>query len=179
MNVVQGGHVMARTNACAVGAEGKIYLFGGRAHRPLDDGSSSSTPAGSNAQSALYSNMVGPIGEGSECGDLWELDLASQVWSPLHKPFVSGTEAAGRLPREQVEPEPRHSAVMWLWGRSLFLFGGAAQITDLDSTFGDLWRFDLTSGQWFTVPLRGMFWRLAHSYAGNNSHGGPASTALG
>jgi hypothetical protein len=146
---------MARTNACAVGTEGKIYLFGGRAHRPLEDGLAAAMNSDGDSQAALYSNVMGPMGEGSECGDLWVLDLASQEWTPLHMPSATRLDAAQHLPSEREEPEPRHSAVMWLWGGSLFLFGGAAQITDLDSTFGDLWRFDLESKHWSTIPLRG------------------------
>ena len=132
---------MARTDACAVHANGKIYLFGGcmqgaDAADDMDEGGERCD--------------TGPRGPNEECADVWELDLQTLVWTALKRP-----EGPQPLPHERAEPEPRHSAVMWCWGDSLFVFGGAVRERGLDCTYGDLWRFDIPARQWSAVPLRG------------------------
>ena len=45
---------------------------------------------------------------------------------------------------------------MWASCGSLFLFGGAALAADgSETTFGDLWRYDLEGSRWQPVPLLG------------------------
>lgn len=89
----------------------------------------------------------------AEYGDLWALDLENMKWKQL-----AGQPEPLQLCQEQLPagPEARHSACMWCWGDSLFVFGGATKQQGVDCTFGDLWRFCLTQQRWVSVPLRGV-----------------------
>lgn len=100
----------------------------------------------------------------TEFGDLWSLDLDTCKWTLLCEEtpapqLCQETPPAG--------PEARHSACMWCWGDSLFLFGGAARRTGSECTFGDFWRYSLTRKCWTLTPLRGahqthhQFWWLS------------------
>ena len=95
----------------------------------------------------------GTLLDAAEYGDLWSLELESMQWKRL-----AGEPEPLQLCQEQppAGPEARHSACMWCWGDSLFVFGGAAKQQGVECTFGDLWRFCLTRRRWASVPLRGV-----------------------
>jgi hypothetical protein len=88
----------------------------------------------------------------AEYGDLWALDLDTLRWTQL-----AAEPEPLQLCQEKPPsgPEPRHSACMWCWGNSLFVFGGATKRQGAECTFGDLWRFCLQRRCWSSVPLRG------------------------
>jgi hypothetical protein len=141
---------MARQDASAVQANSKVYLFGGR-----------SITASNGADDCVHST------------DLWQLDLETCEWVLLHRP----KEPSGTFPSERTHPESRHSACMWCWGSSLFVFGGAARRGGIDCSFGDLWRFDLELLVWQAVPLRGTLLPLFIwcGNASNDERGSPSA----
>lgn len=88
----------------------------------------------------------------TEFGDLWALNLDTCTWGLLCEEPPPPQLCQETPP---VGPEARHSACMWCWGDSLFLFGGAARRVGSECTFGDFWRYSLTRQCWASTPLRG------------------------
>lgn len=118
-----------RHDACVAQRDNQLFYYGGR------------PPEG-----------VSATGGNTEFGDLWALDLDICTWrmlceEPPAPQLCQETPLAG--------PEARHSACMWCWGDSLFLFGGAARRAGSECTFGDFWRYSLTRQCWAATPLRG------------------------
>jgi hypothetical protein len=127
---MQGAYPPVRHDACVATQGNQLFYYGGRPPETL-----STTPTG-----------------GSEYGDLWVLDMDTYQWTQL-----CGEPEPLTLCQEEPPsgPEARHSACMWCWGQSIFLFGGAAKRQGVECTFGDFWRYSLTRRYWVSVPLRG------------------------
>lgn len=126
---MQGRYPAVRHDACVAQRDNQLFYYGGRPPESV-------------------STVTGV----TEFGDLWALDMDTCKWTVLCEEtpppqLCQETPPAG--------PEARHSACMWCWGDSLFLFGGAARRAGSECTFGDFWRYSLTRECWSATPLRG------------------------
>jgi hypothetical protein len=183
--MVQNGHVMARTGACIAQAGSTVYLFGGcpAVHDGAVEASAEDGPHDADLWALDVDALAWRLlHRHSEAGDRCVLPLmcdwhalahvaactccAFQIWTWCPLALIEHSRCQSEAPKhdesnacsfspELANPEPRHSAAMWHWAGSLFLFGGAARRNGMDCTFSDFWRFDLARLRWQPVTLRG------------------------
>ncbi|WOK08453.1 kelch repeat-containing protein [Imperialibacter roseus] len=110
--------------------DGNFWLFGGR-------------------------GVTSQTGISAQLNDLWKFDPTTGEWT-----WVSGRDYAGQPGQAGIygtlqvsddtnEPGARFGAAFWEGTSDLWMFGGTG--IDKTGSFGklnDLWKFDLTSGQW-------------------------------
>lgn len=115
----------SRGNSVTWVSGGKLYLFGGQTY--------------------------GPPGNNYRLNDLWVFDPATGYWcwikgsSSFNQNAFYGTIGVAATANT---PGSRHSSVSWESGGKLYLFGGQAFISSIDSKLNDLWVFDPVTGNW-------------------------------
>src|SRR5581483_6911091 len=145
----------ARSEAATwIDLSGKLWLFGGAA----PDGAGSG---------------------GSQLNDLWTYDPTSGIWT-----WVSGTgvlDSGGvygtrGTPGAANVPGARQGAASWVDAAgNLWLFGGDGRDSSrVRGMLNDLWKFDLSSGQWTWVS--GSMSVAAQGVYGIEGQAGPANT---
>ncbi|HEY1060106.1 MAG TPA: cadherin-like beta sandwich domain-containing protein [Daejeonella sp.] len=114
-----------RGNSVTWVSGGKLYLFGGQTY-------------------------ILP-GNNRRLNDLWVFDPATGYWcwikgsSLFDQNAIYGTIGVAASANT---PGSRHSSVSWESGGKLYLFGGQAYISSIDSKLNDLWVFDPATGYW-------------------------------
>ncbi|MBI3136303.1 MAG: T9SS type A sorting domain-containing protein [Bacteroidetes bacterium] len=120
-----GNYPGARQNACTwVDGTGNLWLFGGYGYA-----------------------IAGPL---DYLNDLWKYDLATGQWT-----WVSGSSVIGQpgnygtqgISSASNVPGSRYGGNAWYTTNTLWLFGGQGFST-AQERYNDLWKYDLTSGQW-------------------------------
>jgi hypothetical protein len=85
-------------------------------------------------------------------GDLWRYDPGSGQWAWMHGSTEFGDAGAygsQGVPAASNQPGARNDAMAWVDADGLWLFGGFGHdALGTPGELNDLWRYDLSSGQW-------------------------------
>lgn len=88
--------------------------------------------------------------------DLWKYSISNDMWTWVGgSNFLnqSGTYGTQGVPSAVNIPGARSNSGTWISGSNLYLFGGDGYSATSPGYLGDLWRYDMLSGQW--VWLKG------------------------
>lgn len=114
----------SRTEGTGWVYDNKLYFFGG---------------TGFNASTSGLQN------------DLWEFDPATQNWkwikgtNTASQPGVYGTQGTAAATNR---PGGRQNITSWVSGSKAYIFGGSGFGSSSSGSLGDLWEYDMISGNW-------------------------------